>query len=86
MASWLRRSGLSRPFSIQSSRMLKQFGIFVLVSFRLSTLRKGFPEVGNHGRGFSVRQDPFWTRTAHAKCGLYLPAPFTRCGLAGRSF
>jgi len=35
-----------------------------------------------HCRGFSVRQDPLYGRTAHTKCGLYLPRPFARCGLA----
>src|SRR4029077_13676843 len=42
-----------------------------------------------HCRGFSVRQDPLYGRTAHTKCGLYLLGPslaaallWTRRGLA----
>jgi len=54
--------------------MLKQSASFVLASLRDSTYRPEPPGCRNHWRGFSVRQDPFWRRTAHTKCGLYLLA------------
>jgi hypothetical protein len=36
-----------------------------------------------HCRGFSVRQDPLYGRTAHTKCGLYLLGPSLAAALLG---
>jgi hypothetical protein len=37
-----------------------------------------------HCRGFSVRQDLFYGRTAHTKCGLYLLGPSLAAALLGK--
>ncbi len=37
-----------------------------------------------HGRGFSVRQEPFYGRTAHTKCGVYLHGPSLAAALLGK--
>ena len=83
MASWLRRSGLSRPFNIQSSRILKRFGIFVLASLRPSTLKKGSPEVGSREGIFRSSRSIL---DVHGPHEVRFVPPFTRYGLAGRSF
>jgi hypothetical protein len=36
-----------------------------------------------HWRGFSVRHDLSYGRTAHTKCGLYLPGPSLAAALLG---
>ena len=37
----------------------------------------------NYWRGFSVRQDSFYGRTAHTKCGMYLLASSVAAALRG---
>jgi hypothetical protein len=54
--------------------MLKKFASIVLASLRGSTYRVEPLGYRNHLRGFSVRQDLLYGRTAHTKCGLYLLA------------
>ena len=54
--------------------MLKTSASFVLASLRGSTYRVDPLGYRNHLRGFSVRQDLLYGRTAHTKCGLYLLA------------
>jgi hypothetical protein len=52
--------------------MVKKISGFVLVSLQPSTLRGSCSDIGSTVGGFSVRQDPFYGRTAHTKCGMYL--------------
>ena len=54
--------------------MLKKPASGVLASLRSSTYRVEPLGYRNHWRGFSVRQDLLYGRTAHTKCGLYLLA------------
>ena len=46
-------------------------------------IEEEIPGGQKHGRGFSVRQDPLYGRTAHTKCGLYLLGPSLAAAMLG---